>query len=163
MTIRKRKKQFGFLLMEAVLAIMILSAGTVAIMRTYATSLAAEVISQQYLEASNLIEQLIADVLSQQEIVAGESSDTFEAPYDDYSWEVKVDEIMPEFDAPAELIDETQPATTETTEEQEDQTAYLLKVVTASVLWTYRGDEKKLTYQTAVIRMMPEDEFDETD
>ncbi|RJP58103.1 MAG: hypothetical protein C4541_08730 [Candidatus Auribacter fodinae] len=158
---KKLVSQYGFLLMEAVLAIMIVSAGTVAIMRTYATSLAAGTISQQYLEASMLIEQIIAQTLSQQEITAGLTNGSFEYPYEAYSWEQTVEEVYPEFEmTEEEMAEEPVPPGTET-EDTAQQAVYLLKKISVKVMWQYRSTDKELLYSTATIRELPQEETED--
>ncbi len=146
--------------MEAILAITLISVGTVFIMRTYSTSLAAGVISQQYLTASNLVEDLIATTIAKQDISSTESKGKFDPPFEKYEWEISIEEIMPELQS----TDELEEMSTEPVSEVEvDNPVYLLYVIKATVSWNYRKDTKELTYQTAVIRKQPEEDLEEFD
>lgn len=159
---KRSLKQTGFLLMEAILSIAVISAGTIFIMRTYATSLEAGVISQQYLIASNLAEQVITDTISQPQaqIVAGTTTGIFPAPYDSFTWEVSIEEQMPEIVEPEGLGEQDQD-TTGTQEVKEKLPTYLLVTIKAKVSWLYRKNTKELTYQTAILKKQPEENLEE--
>ncbi len=153
---KKKTSRSGFLLLEVILAITIVTIGTVAIMRTYTTSLAAGVISQQYMTASNLLDQIIWDKTSLEEIPSGSSSGKFPPPNSIYTWDVTIEEILPDL-APVDELEDFE----ETSDEPEtdvDKPVYILYIVNATVKWTYRKKVKELLYQTAVMRKQP-DEF----
>ena len=145
--------------MEAILAITLISVGTIFIMRTYSTSLAAGVISQQYLTASNLVEDLIATTIAKQELSSTDSKGKFDPPFEKYEWEINIEEIMPELQ-PSDDLEETGTEPVSQVQE-EDNPVYLLYVIKATVSWNYRKDTKELTYQTAVIRKQPEEDLEE--
>jgi|GEM_PF-3131726 len=161
---KPKRFQRGFLLLEALLAIAVVAAGTIAIMKTYGNSITAGIISQQYLTASNLIEQKIWDAVSPKTIASGETSGRFEEPYSDYEWNISVEEIFPEITAPD--TENTPPVAAvgisgeagTTTEVQEKEPVYILYIIKVSVSWSYKNDKKSLTYETAAMRKQPEDE-----
>jgi len=158
---KNKTVQFGFLLLEALLAITVVAAGTIAIMRTYGNSIAAGIISQQYLTASNLIEQKIWEAVSPKTISSGETSGQFEDPYSDYQWEISITETFPEVTAPDEIEENSVPVAVNqdgtTTEVQEKEPVYILYIIKVTVSWSYKKDQKQLTYETATMRKQPED------
>ena len=154
---KKKTPQSGFLLLEVILAITIVTIGTVAIMRTYTTSLAAGVVSQQYMTASNLLDQIIWDKTSLEEIPSGSSSGKF--PNSIYTWDVTIEEILPDL-APGDELEDFEETPNES-ETDVDKPIYILYVVNATVKWTYRKKVKELSYQTAVMRKQPEDFLEE--
>ena len=158
---KSKKKQFGFLLLEAILAITLISVGSAAIMRTYTTSLAAGVVSQQYVVASNLIEEKLWDILSLTDISTAETSGTFPEPFNQYSFEVKIEERMPELETDLDdMVDEgSVSSAADNVEEAEEQVIYILYTIDVVVSWEYRGDGKELTYQTATIRKQDEEDM----
>lgn len=159
------KREPGFLLLEALLAITLISVGSSAIMRTYSTSISAGIVSQQYIVASNLIEQKFWDILALDEISAAPTEGSFDSPYDMYSFSVTIEEQMPELEPtdefselPTDAISSGEPQKTD-----EEEPVYILYIIEVAVTWTYRGDEKQLIQKTAVIRKEPEEgeEFDD--
>lgn len=156
---KKKAPQSGFLLLEVILAITIITVGTVAIMRTYTTSLAAGIVSQQYMTASNLLDQVIWDKTSLKEIPSGNSSGKFPAPHSIYTWDVTIEEILPDL-APADELEDFEETGNEP-ETDVDKPVYILYVVHAAVKWTYRKKVKELSYQTAVMRKQPEEFIEE--
>jgi hypothetical protein len=130
-------------------------------MRTYSNSIAAGVISQQYVVAANLLERQFWDILSLKEISSAVTEGVFDKPYDNYSFTVQIEEQMPELSAETDFaeIPATAPLTPGAVQTvQEEEPIYILYKIEVSVKWTYRKDEKQLTQRTAVIRKQPEDE-----
>ncbi len=152
---KKNNHKSGFLLLEVILAITIISVGTVAIMKTYTTSLAASIVSQQYATASNLLDQIIWDKTSLKEIPPGSSSGKFDPPNSMYEWDVTIEEILPDLPPMDELEDIDQ--TDDDPNSEVDKPVYILYVINATVKWRYRKSPKELSYQTAVMRKQPEE------
>lgn len=159
-SIKTKKKQFGFLLLEAILAITLISVGSAAIMRTYTTSLAAGIVSQQYIIASNLIEEKLWDILALSDISSAQESGAFPEPFNKYSFNVSIDERMPEAEVD---FDDTaaQEDSSGDVKEQEEQEIYILYTIEVTVLWEYRNDKKQLSYETATIRKQKEEDMDD--
>ncbi len=164
--ITRAQKSPGFLLLEVLLAITVISIGSSVIMRTYSNSIAAGIVSQQYVVAANLVEEKFWDILALEEISAAPTEGTFKAPYTDYSFSVHIEEQMPELESDDEFeeaayTDSLSSNVQQTVEEEEP--IYILYKIEVTVTWSYRGDEKALSQRTAVIRKQPEDEEGEFD
>lgn len=174
--VRRLHKQRGFLLLEAIMAVTVITLGTIAIMRTYSNSLSAGVLSQQFLTASNLAEQIIWETVSAPALDAltGGAEGRFEPPNDLYSWKRTVKAVFPEFGETGEIDDLTgSGAAGDTgatvpegdTEADEEDEVYILYEIEVAVSWQYRRQTRELKYQTAVMRKQPDpetEEFEET-
>ncbi|MCB1194591.1 hypothetical protein KDK77_00255 [bacterium] len=172
--VRRLHKQRGFLLLEAIMAVTVITLGTIAIMRTYSNSLSAGVLSQQFLTASNLAEQIIWETVSAPALDAlvGGAEGHFEPPNESYSWARTIKAVFPEFGESGEIDDfsdsgaagNTGPTVQEGEEEEEDE-VYILYEIQVAVSWEYRRQKRELKYQTAVMRKQPDpetEEFEET-
>ena len=161
---RSHIKERGFLLLEALLAITIVTLGTVAIMRTYSNSLAAGVLSEQYLTASNLAEEIVWQTISATDLdaIADISKQNFESPYSDYAWSRTIEAQFPEFEG-GEDFENFDEGSTGGQENADAQTTYILYIIKITVSWQYRRHGHELKYQTAVMRKQPEGDMEELD
>lgn len=84
----------GFTLIEALLAVVILSIGLVGILRAYQTSLTALGVGQESINAFCLLEEKMSDVeqqvKEQEGLSAGTSRGEFKDSFANYEWELEI-------------------------------------------------------------------------
>ena len=130
-------------------------------MRTYTTSLAAGVVSQQYVVASNLIEDKLWEILSLADISTAVTSGTFPEPFNSYSFDVTIEERMPEMGSELDEMLEEDQGPPGNVEEVEEQVIYILYTIKVVVSWEYRGDKKELSYESATIKKQDTEDLDD--
>ncbi|MCA9404959.1 MAG: hypothetical protein KC684_00330 [Candidatus Omnitrophica bacterium] len=90
--IRKRKKRAGSLLIEALLAVVILSVSVTIVVQSITSSMRATVYVSDYTQALILAEETMFDVMEGQFIPAGLSEEgTYSQPYDHFNYILKTE------------------------------------------------------------------------
>lgn len=90
----------GVTLIEILLAVVILSVGMVGVLRAYAVSISTLEISQDHIDAIQLLKTKMADIeetiIENKGISSGSSDGEFDAPFDDYQWAWETKKDAPE-------------------------------------------------------------------
>ena len=97
------KSQKGILLIEAFLSIVILATATTAVTRSFSYASRVYRTSEHYLSAIQLLGQKMAEIESFPELPAGDSSGTFESPFNDFMWSLTSENLS---DAQDSLMDD---------------------------------------------------------
>lgn len=86
-------KNSGFLLFEVLLTVTILSVGLVLVLRAFATSLDAMQTSQEYMNATLLLEEILAGAALKGQIERGETEKAFSADLGDFGYKIHSEEL----------------------------------------------------------------------
>jgi hypothetical protein len=109
---KKFKKAQGILLVEALISIVILSVGITASIRSLAYASKIHGLTKNYLMGLRLLEEKMAELEALPKLEEGETSGTFEAPDNLFSWTSKVEELEQPIDESEEKPVETEPTVT---------------------------------------------------
>lgn len=145
----------GYILVEAVMAMAMLSVGSLAIQGALRQAVMTRGIAQDYTEARFLLERILAMVEIQPMLTQDSGEGVFEPPYERFSWKYEISKIdLPEPPIPANIPEEE-------LEKFKLQVRYVTKIV-ATVSWSRRDREFEETVETLWVPeklFVPEDEL----
>jgi hypothetical protein len=134
----RRRGQDGYIMLEAAVALVLLTAGVYAVHGSIRQAIEARGQAQDYTEVRFLLEKVLADVEMQPELVEHESRGTFPRPHERFSWSYSV-----------RRIDLQLPELTEQLIEQGIRyPVEFLAHVSATVTWTRGGREYSESFET---------------
>jgi len=108
----RMKRSQGILLLEALISIVIFSVGITASIRSLSYASKIHGLTKNYLMGLRLLEEKIAELEALPKLEEGETSGTFVAPDNLFSWTSKVEELEQPIDEPEEKPVETEPTVT---------------------------------------------------
>lgn len=139
------RRRDGYILIETAVAIVVLSVGAFAVHRTIQEAIRTRGQSQDYTQARFLLDQVMADVTEQPELVEGRRQGQFPAPNDRFSWEAVVQRV----NVPAPTIPLKPPPRGEKPQRfaYPEDYAYLARV-RVTVYWTRSQQDFSESYET---------------
>lgn len=134
----RRRGQDGYIMLEAAVALVLLTAGVYAVHGTIQQAIEARGQARDYTQVRFLLEEVLADVEMQPKLVEHEERGRFDPPHERFSWSYAVRRI----DLPLPEIPE------ELTEGGIEFPVEYLAHVTATVTWTRGGREYSESFET---------------
>jgi type II secretion system protein I len=114
----------GFMLLELMVSLAILSTGLLTVTRSFISSLGASNYSQQYTLACTLAEEKLNELGQSTDLSEGTTQGSFEEPYLQFSWELEI-----------------KPSSNDS-----------LKHVTITVIWKEKGKQRKAKLATLILK-----------
>ncbi|MFC2140142.1 hypothetical protein ACFLQ1_00310 [Candidatus Auribacterota bacterium] len=154
--IKKRHSFFnvrGFLLIESLIAITMLSIGLALIVHSFANSLHAGRLSQDYMTAVSYLEQKINEI-ENEDMTAGEFEGTFD---DRFFWKAKITPLA----SPAPAVLEDEEREKDEAEQKDEEMKFFLDKVTLKVFWKIKNKQKEIAVTTYLKGNDPSEEKEE--
>ena len=85
------KNTAGILLIEALISVVILGSAITLCVRSFTNVAKVHELSKNYLTAAQLLNEKMSELEALPSLEEGENNQTFEAPYDRYTWQVKIE------------------------------------------------------------------------
>jgi len=141
--VSRTNPQRGYMLLETIVAMMVLSVGVLAVNRALYQVLLTRAIARDYTEARFLLEQVIAPIELQPLVAEGEAAGDFGEAYPRFSWRRTIERVpVPIPDLPTDLPDQLRGLL--------EESAGHLGEVTVTVEWTRAGRSYQRTAMTMV-------------
>ncbi|MBI1883659.1 MAG: hypothetical protein HYS08_05585 [Chlamydiae bacterium] len=138
-----KKEEKGILLIEALLALVVLSIAITATVRSFTYVAKVHRLTKFYLTALRLLETKMSEIEIQPELEEGESSGVFGKPDQDFKWNLRVDEVK---------------SKKESEEEEENEKTVKFMKVDLQVSWRQGSEKRKIAGDTLLIKKVEKED-----